>query len=388
MARSGDAAEALLIDRAAAAELSSEEAVREWARERRAFVSSVMADMGEERRAAAAGVRAVGLRAVLFEEFGGRDADPEEAYLAEVEEADIYIGILGRRYGKPLRSRYSATHAEYLQAEKHGLRMAVWTSAATDREGHQQSFLDEIRTFHVVPAFDSAAHLQRQVEDRMRAIAAQDLAPWCKLGTIVFRAMEVEDRGHAITVKARVRDDAVARALEAARGDGYNRGDKGRFTWAGRSKYVKVAGVHMTTTSAKSKTLLLELEANEAPRDHSMSYSIGDRGPDDLTEAALRTVLFGEPNPLKDQYMGFAAEIDDPLAPLRETLVSEEIIRPLSELLITDVLVGSGRGGRIVTFRLGVAVRARRALTLSWETPRRYANDTVSIRTIEGTVSI
>jgi hypothetical protein len=32
-----------------------------------------------------------------------------------------------------------ATHAEYLEAEKHGLRMAVWTSAATDREGHQQA---------------------------------------------------------------------------------------------------------------------------------------------------------------------------------------------------------------------------------------------------------
>ena len=388
MARRGNVTEELLIDRAAAAELPSEEAVREWARERRAFVSSVMADMGEERRAAAAGVRAVGLRAVLFEEFGGRDANPEDAYLAEVEEADIYIGILGGRYGKPLKSRYSATHAEYLQAEMHGLRMAVWTAAATDREGPQQSFLDEIRTFHVVPAFDTAADLQRQVEDRMRAIAAQDLAPWCKLGTIVFRATEVEDRGDAITVKARVRDDAVARALEAARGDRYNRGDKGRFTWVGRSKYVKVTGVQMTTTTAKSRMLRLELEADEAPRDHAMSYSIGNRGPDDLTEAALRTVLFGEPNPLNDQYMGFAAEIDDPLAPIREAPVSEEIIRPLSELLITDVLVGSERAGRIVTFRLGISIRSRRALTLSWETPRRYSNDTVSIRTIEGAVSI
>jgi hypothetical protein len=41
--------------------------------------SSVMAELAEERQAIAAGVRGVGLRAVLFEEFGGRDADPEEA---------------------------------------------------------------------------------------------------------------------------------------------------------------------------------------------------------------------------------------------------------------------------------------------------------------------
>jgi Domain of unknown function (DUF4062) len=389
MARqTGKEVEPLLIDRAAAAELPSEEAVREWARERRAFISSVMADMAEERQAVAAGVRAAGLRAILFEEFGGRDADPEEAYLAEVEEADIYVGILGRRYGKPLKSRYSATHTEYLHAEKHGLRMAVWTSSAADREGHQQAFLDEVRTFHVAPSFRTAGDLQRQVEDRMRAIAAQELAPWCKLGRVVFRATEIEDRGNEITVKARVRDDAVARALEEGRGDRYSRGDKAQFTWAGRSKYVKVVGVHVTTTSAKSRTLRLELEAEEPPRDSLMAVSIGNRGPDDLTEIALRTVLFGEPNPLADQHLGFATEIEDPLAPLRENPVSEEIIRPLFELLVTDVLVGAERARRITTFRLGVQIRGRRALTIGWETPSRYSNDMASVRTISGEVSI
>src|SRR5713101_3191434 len=134
--------EPLLIDRAAAAELPSADSVRGWARERRAFISSVMAELAAERQAVAAGVRAVGLRAVMFEEFGGRDADPEEAYLTEVEGSDIYIGILGSRYGKQLRTRFSPTHTEYLHAEKHALRMAVWTSGAADREGHEQSFLD------------------------------------------------------------------------------------------------------------------------------------------------------------------------------------------------------------------------------------------------------
>ena len=154
--QSSNQVEPLLIDRAAAAELPSAEAVREWAREKRVFISSVMSELPEERYAVAAGIRAVGLRVVMFEEFGGRDADPEEAYLAEVEGSDIYIGILGRRYGKPLKSRYSATHAEYLHAEKHALRMAVWTLAAPDREGHEQSFLEEVRTFYVAPEFRTA----------------------------------------------------------------------------------------------------------------------------------------------------------------------------------------------------------------------------------------
>jgi hypothetical protein len=81
--RSEETAEPLLIDRAAAAELPSAESIREWAREK---------------------------RAVMFEEFGGRDADPQDAHLAEVEGADIFIGILGRSYGNPLKTRFSATH--------------------------------------------------------------------------------------------------------------------------------------------------------------------------------------------------------------------------------------------------------------------------------------
>jgi hypothetical protein len=381
-------AEPLLMDRAAAAELPSTDGLREWAREKRAFISSVMAELSAERQAAAAGVRALGLRAVMFEEFGGRDADPEEAYLAEVEGSDIYIGILGRRYGKPLKSRFSATHAEYLHAEKHALRMAVWTASVPDREGHEQSFLDEVRTFHVVPAFSTADDLQRQVEDRIRAIAAEDLAPWCKLGNVVFRATEVEDRGAVIHVMAHVKDDAVARALEEARGDRFNRGTAAHFTWSGRSKYVKVAGVQATTTLARSKMFRLELGVGEAPQDTFLEVSIGGKTPADLTESALRTVLFGERNPLADQHMGFAAEIPDPLAPLRQSPVSEEIVRPISELLVTDILVGTGRARSIRAFRLGVAIRGRRSLTLAWEPPNRYSNQPATVRNISGEVSI
>lgn len=295
--------ELLLIDRAAATELPSPEAVREWARAKRAFISSVMAELPTERQAVAAGVRAVGLRPVMFEEFGGRDADPEQAYLAEVESADIYIGILGKRYGKPLKTRYSPTHAEFRHAEKHALRIAVWTLATGEREGPQQSFVDEVRTFYVAPSFTTADDLRSKVEDRLRDIAAEDLAPWCKLENVVFRATEVEDRGDTIEVKARVRDDAVARALEEMRGDRFERGIRAQFTWSGRSKYVKVAGVHVTTTSGKSKLFCIDLDLEEAPRDHFLDMTINGKSPAELTEIALRSVLFGVPQTFADQHM-------------------------------------------------------------------------------------
>jgi len=379
--------EPLIIDRAAA-EIPSAEAVREWARGRRGFISSVMAELPAEREAAAAAIRAVGATPVMFEQFGGRDADPEGAYLGEVETSDVYIGILGRRYGKPLPTRFSATHTEYLHAEKSGLRIAVWCSKTTDREGHEEAFLKEVRTFHVVPAFISPADLGAQVEERLRGIAAEDLAPWCKLGNILFRASEVTDAAGELHVTARIRSDEVAHALEALRGDRLGRGSEGRFTWAGRSRFVCVASMKATTTTARSRTFHLQLETREAQSDPLIEISVNGRSAAELAELALRSALFQERNPLGDQHLGFMSEMPDPLEALRAARVPDEITRPLAELLIVDALVGSGRAVRVTEYRLGAAVRGLRRLTLAWEPPRRYSNEHATVRTIEGQVRL
>jgi Domain of unknown function (DUF4062) len=378
----------LVIDRGAAAEVPSAEAVLEWARGRRAFISSVMSELPGERQAAADGVRAVGGTPVMFEQFGGRDADPEDAYLSEVETADIYLGILGRRYGRPLLSRFSATHAEYLHAEARGLRLAVWCLNASDREGHEESFLNEIRTFHVVPAFSTPADLRVQVEERLKAIAAEDLAPWCKLGSILFRASEVGDDGGRLRVVARVRGDDVAHALEAMRGEGINRGDDDRFTWSGRSRSVRVTSVETTTTSARSRIVRVGLETREAGRDGRLEMSVSGYGPDDLTEAGLRTALFGTRHPLADKHLGFMGEMPDPFAALRTARVSDEITRPLAELMLVDALVGSGKAARITQFKLGASVRGVRRLVVGWQPRRRYAKERPVDRQIEGEVRL
>jgi hypothetical protein len=62
----------------------------------------------------------------MWERFGGRDSDPNEAYLAEVRSSTIYVGLLGARYGRLLPDRYSATHQEFREAEREGLRTSVW----------------------------------------------------------------------------------------------------------------------------------------------------------------------------------------------------------------------------------------------------------------------
>src|SRR5437773_411212 len=127
------------------------------------------------------------------------------------------------------------------------------------------------------------------------------------------------------------------------------------------------------TTAARSRDVRLRFEVSDAPQDHLLEMSIGNRTPTDLTEIALRTALFGEPNPLLSQYLGFFPEIPDPLQPLCEARVPEEIVRPLAELLIVDALVGSGRAARVTAFKRGVRIRGMQRLTLSWESQRRYA---------------
>ena len=389
MCRQDDERDALLIDRLAAAEVPREEAVREWARDKRAFISSVMVELREERTAAANGVRSLGAQPVMFEEFGGRDADPLNAYLHEVETSQIYVGILGQSYGRPLPTRFSATHTEFRHAEHQGLRIAAWALETQQREGPQQAFLEKVRTFHVVPAFHSPVDLQRRVSERLRGIAAEDLAPWTKLGSIVFRASEVVHAGNEIAVTARVQTDDVVHALEAIAPDNFGRAEEHRFTWAGRCRHVRVANVRSTTTTARSTLMHLELEVVENHRNNLVEVAFGELTPDDLTDAALRTALFGTPNPLTRQHMGFMAEMPDPLQPLRDADVPDEIVRSLAELMIVDELVGSGRAARVSEFRLGASVGGLRKLKLEWELPRRYTNERRGQRrSIEGHVQL
>lgn len=384
-----DHREPLLIDLAAAAALPHEEAIGEWARDKRVFISSVMDELREERKAVAEGVRAVGARPVMFEEFGGRDANPVDAYLDELKTCQIYLGILGARYGAVLPTRYSATHTEFQHAERQGLRMAVWTLRTEEREGPQQSFLKEARAFHVVPAFSASADLRAQVSERLGTIAAEDLAPWSKLGPIVFRATEVTHDSQGIAVEARVQSDEVAHALEGVAAGDFGRGEECRFTWAGRSRDVRVVNVRTTTTTARSRLINLQLEIIEARRDVLVDVGFDGLDSDQVTDVMLRSALLGESNRRTTHGMDYLPEMVDPLQPLREAAVPDEVVRPLAELMVVEELVGGGRASRVTKFRLGASVGGQRRLELQWEAPRRYSNQRRPRRfELEGTVAL
>lgn len=384
--RDRDDAEPLMIDLAAAAELPSSNEIHHWARDQRIFISSVMDELKTERKAVAESIRRLGAEPVWFEEFGGRDADPNDAYTAEVASSTVYVGVLGQRYGRLLPTRFSATHTEYLFAEEHGLRISVYPLDVSDREGRQQAFLEEVWQFHTAPLI-AAADLTGAVVRRLERIAAEELAPWCKLGDVVFRASSVSETRDQIVATAKVRSRDVSHALDQMAGERWS-SFEGQFTWHGRSQAVRVTDIEVTTTASTARTYRISLERREAQRDSLLEVSLGSKTPDDLTEIAIRVSLLGEQNPLSEQQMGFMADLRDPFASLRKQKIPDENLRAIAQLLLVEALVGSGRIARITKFKLGADVAGKRRLELDWETPRRHTNVKPQQRQISGFTSL
>lgn len=374
-----------LFDRAAAAAQPSEADARAFLTTQRVFISSVMEHLRDERAAVAGAIEELGAEPVWFETFGGRDSDPEDAYLAEVRTSNIYVGILGKRYGKLLPTRFSATHAEFNEAERSGLRISVWVRRDEDWDGHQQRFVEEVRTFHITGSFADPSALAAGVSNRLKRIAAEELSPWCKLGHVIFRASKIHVVSSEIVVTGIVRDAEVADALEQMQPGRWNAADL-QFTDPSRSWPVRVNGVESMATSASGREITLRFERTETSPGYftDMTYSTGGRtySPDDMTVFALREHLFGEPNPVESSFV----TLPNPLTALPKNL-SEDVIRPILRLLFTEALVGSGRASRINTLRLGVLVAGERPLRLEWVGSPTYAKPPRALA-IEGVIRL
>ncbi len=365
---------------------SDEESVRAWAAAQSVFVSGVIGGMEAERKAAAEAILRLDARAVLFEEFGGMDDDAEDAYLANVAASDIYLGVLGRRYGKPLKSGYSATHAEYNEAVRRGLRISVW-APDDGLDGPQRDFLEAIRVFHTTGSYTSPQDLAARVERRLRTMASESLSPWVKIGNTIFRATTVTDNGTMVTVKARIRDNTVAASLEGRRPSvAYGRNTDTRITWPGGSVRVRVAAVEVEVGAGRARNVTVA--ANRVGDEHAgrLDMAFENRTPEDLTELAMRVALLGEPNPLGS--MRFMITAENPLPALESLGLPEDALAQVAELLVTEMLVGDLGVDHLTAFRLGPKHRGRRRLLLGWIPRRRYTNVEPVERRIEGWLKV
>lgn len=339
----------LAIDTAAAAARPGPDAVAGWAAQQRVFVSSVIAGMRAEREAAVRAIGTVGAEPVWF---GGRDDDAQIAYLSEVATSTVYVGVLGREYGRIQKTtRRSATHDEYREAERLGLRIRAFSRADDDLVGDQATFLDEIQQFHIAGMYRDPDDLHARIADALRWIAAEDLAPWCKVGNAVFRARRIREDSNNVVIDAAVHAAPVLAALEALRGGQWGRPDTVRATYRGQSHPVRARELTTTTTATRAQEVELVLgRDNSRGQPYTTrigSYSVQGRtyASDDVTEIALRQALFGTPAP--DSVLSMSGGIGDPLANIPHGLIAETHAAVVVALLLTEALVETGRASRV-----------------------------------------
>jgi len=375
----------LIIDRSPAQHIEAAD-LRAWGAGQTVFISSVMRDMEPERAAVAAAIERVGATPVMFERLGGRDDGPQLAYLDGVRGSDIYVGVLGERYGIPDETGYSPTHREYNEAVHHGLRISVWTTVA-ERDGRQCDFLDEVRVFHTTGSYTSADELGAKVEARLRELAEQAGSPWCKVGPAAFRATRFTDTGARLHIEAAVRNDDVVAVLEGLRPGQWGRGGDTRISCAGRAYLARIDSIVVEATAGRARRVTVEATPQQDRGSSSLlSASVEGRSPEDLTELALRVSLFGEENPLGT--MSFFAEMADPFGALRSMELSEEVLPAVAEVLLVETLVGSGRAERLTAFRVGPQDRGVRRVLIEWLPLRRSSNVEPVARSVEGQVRL
>jgi hypothetical protein len=370
-----------MIDRAASARGLTPEELAAWAQDQRVFISSVMDGYEAPRKAAAAAVEALGAQPVMFERFGGRDADPEAAYLDEVDSSTIYVGVLGARYGRLLPDRYSATHAEYRRGEQRGLRLSVWSESGVEREGPQQSFFEEVRVFGVTGDFEDPSALQAKLERRLAEIAAEDLSPWVKVGSALFRARQITVGGGRAKIEAVIHDHDVADYL----GSLQSQFGSSQTTFAYWDGVYDARLADLTTRTRTGNLREVELQLELSPVAKQTEYSLNGVSYAEATRIAVEVSWFGAANPFG--VMSSQAEITDPFSAPAELAVPEESYRPIASILAFETLARERNVRRLTRFRLGRVVSGKRRLELEWVQPTSYADEPDARGSAEGEVA-
>lgn len=159
------------------------------------MISSTSRDLLKQREVAAKAAQKSGYFAVQMEDLGAKTGeDAISISLKMVDEADVYIGIFGTRYGFiPDAARnpekVSITEMEYRKAKKSGMPILIFlmddehpaakdSSLETDTEAREKlkQLKDELKTNHIVGFFKSDNELANLIilalkDDKLKADA-------------------------------------------------------------------------------------------------------------------------------------------------------------------------------------------------------------------------
>jgi hypothetical protein len=306
----------------------------------------------------------------MFEDLGAQDISSDQAYLSGVRSSEVYVGMWAERYGVRMSDGYSATHAEFLEAERNGLRLCLFIHGEAGREmdGAQRDLIQGARNLYTTSPWEDPADLERRVRRRLEELAAEELAPWVRVGRTMFRAREITSDGTTLVIAATVRSDSVHAELVRLRDDRTS-GVPFASLHTAVPVQVKELSTRTTSTVAHDERLVMVVQDG---RGSGMRASTNGISADEIDRRALSDGLFG--TTLLGQDAGWLARPVDPLGPLRGLGLDDSVLRPAARLLFTERLINEQTASRVDFFALGPSHQGARRLRAVWTPPQLYSN--------------
>lgn len=187
----------------------------------RLFISGVQKELKEERQEVKKFIRGDALLSeyfdvFLFEDSPARSKSSERAYLEEVGKSDIYIGLLGIKYGSTGKDKVSPTEAEFREAKKKHKVILIYIKGENgekdkEREEGIQKLIKEIKD-------PKAGYSYRRFKDtaELKRLVYESLIEFLKAEGIVGRGA-FDERICQEAVFADIDEDKVKWFLRVAR---------------------------------------------------------------------------------------------------------------------------------------------------------------------------
>ena len=132
----------------------------------RIFISSVQREFELERKALRDFLRNDPLMrrffdVFLFEDVPASDRRPDEIYLDEVRQSDLYIGLFGNDYGNEDKEGISPTEREFDQATTYGIHRLIFVKGTDDNARHtkMQRLIRKVQTGLIRKRFNTSEEL-------------------------------------------------------------------------------------------------------------------------------------------------------------------------------------------------------------------------------------
>jgi hypothetical protein len=304
----------------------------------------------------------------MWEEITPLDERAQHAYLDGVDRSDLFILLLGTRYGEADETGFSPTHKEGKRALERGIPRLLFEPTHVARNEHDGRLNDWLASlYHEISGgkYDDSSDLVRKLANRVRGVASAQETPWIKLGRLVMPGT-VGKRGGAGTttyeVRTRLRDLKARQAITLI-ADRFHQSDADRLTWGVETTPIARVQVetHTSLISEVEATLVCERDTRRGGATLGGGMTINGIGPAEQVGIWADYALFGK-SPERDQRRDPASSMMIPQGPtLPNVLKAHEargwLAEGLARLYIVEGLM-TKFGGHFERLDVGPATAA------------------------------